>query len=157
MSGLISIWVTNATRTSAGVIGPGPVRVPYAEAMELTNCGSAHFGDKLTDPSPWTWSKTDWAFRADDPAGPDIFRSYKGWWVQDRFDRLWTAQADTFADDLADRYAFAWPWLAGRALATAAPQTAKQIRSFAADPNRPGPRPFNLDSIVDSIATWGSF
>ena len=136
---LICMWVTKATRTSAGVIGPGPVQVPYATVLELIYSESAHFGDKPWHDSDWQWSKSDCAFRYDDPAGPASFASYKAWWNQGRFDRLWTPDADMAADDLADRYWFAWPWLIGPALVTAAPQTANHIKALAADPDRLGP------------------
>jgi hypothetical protein len=152
-SELICMWVTKATRTSAGVIGPGPVQVPYATVLELIHSESAHFGDKPWHDSDWQWSKSDCAFRYDDPAGPASFASYKAWWNQGRFARLWTPDADMAADDLTDRYWFAWPWLIGPALVTAAPQTANHIEALAADPDRRGPG----STAADSIATWGSF
>lgn len=151
------MWVTNATRTSAGAIGPGPVTVPYAVAMELLHSGSAHFGDKPWHDCDWTWTKADWAFRASNPAKPDVFRSYSEWWDQEHFNRLWTPEADGIADDLADRYSYAWPWLIWNALTTGSPQTAERIRMYAEDPNRSGPRPFSLESMADSITSWGSF
>jgi hypothetical protein len=151
-SGLICMWVTKATRTSTGIINPGPVQVPYATAMELFYSESAHFGDKPWHDSEWTWSKSDSAFRSDDPAGPAIFASYKAWWDQDCFDRLWASDADTAADDLADRYRFAWPWLIGPALVTASPQTADRIKAFAAGTGRPS----RGSPEADSIATWAA-
>ena len=145
--------MTPPSRTSDDEDGFAARRLvmPYPSVSSLDASGQ---------PSLWTWSKPDWGFYSDQPNGPDIFRSYENWWdaqYQDRFDRLWSTEADAVADDLADRYWFAWPWLVGRALATSAPQTAEQIKAFAADPDRRGPHSYGPEAMADSIATWGSF
>jgi hypothetical protein len=45
VTGLVSVYVTNATRTSGGN-GPGPVRVPPAEAGALVGDKLAIYGDQ---------------------------------------------------------------------------------------------------------------
>ncbi len=107
---------------------------------------------------------SDWGYRSAEPDGPfagSWFHQYRWWddWCQSRFDELWSVEADSVADDLADEYWFAWPWLIGRALITGAPATYERILAFTKNENRPGPTPtpFNLHGIADEIATLGAF
>jgi hypothetical protein len=107
---------------------------------------------------------SDWGFRSHDPDGPHggYVSHWYYWWddkCQVRFDQLWTSEGDIVADDLADRYWFAWPWLIGPVLRTTAPALADRIMDFAATEDRPGPAhiPNNPYAISDQIATWGAF
>lgn len=114
--------------------------------------------------APLTGRISDWGYRAGEADGPfagSWFHQYRWWneWCQDRFDHLWTEEADRVADDLADEYWHYWPWLIGRALVTAAPETYERILALAKDDRRPGPAHIELNphAISDQIATVGAF
>lgn len=102
------------------------------------------------------WSR-DVGFRSDDLHGG--FNSY-GWTFKDqeRFESIWTAEGDAVADELADRYAFAWPWLIARSLSASAPITSKAIMEFAVSEDRPWHTYRDVPDIMfEHIAMWGSF
>jgi len=61
--------------------------------------------------------------------------------LQHRFEGLWAEEAETVADDLADRYWFAWPWMITRSLVTAAPSTYERIVQLARESNQLRARP----------------
>lgn len=113
--------------------------------------------------SPLNNKVSDSAFRSAEPDGPfaGSFSHQYEWWddlCQHSFDQLWTDEGDRVADELADRYWFAWPWLIGRALITAAPATYQRITVFAMNENRSGPAHIpDVPHMVDQIATWGAF
>lgn len=131
---------------------------------EVTHGDLQPVGRKTAVPG-WNGKIYDWAFRSEYPGGGAMGGDISHWWYwwddacQERFEELWTQDADRVADDLADRYWFSWPWIIGPALATAAPETADRIMQFAQDPSRPGPEhiPLNPTAIYDEISTWGSF
>jgi hypothetical protein len=102
------------------------------------------------------WSR-DSGFRSDDPHGG--FNSY-GWTFgdQERFEEVWTAEGDMVADELADRYAFAWPWLIARSLSASAPTTSKAVMQFATSEHRPSHTYRDMpDVMFDHAAMWGAF
>ena len=99
----------------------------------------------------------DLAFRSDDPYGgsKNCEWTYRD---QEHFEDLWTPEGDEVADQLADRYAFGWPYLIARSLVTSAPDTYKALMEFATREDRPN---FDLrdvpEAMFDHIARWGSF
>jgi hypothetical protein len=99
----------------------------------------------------------DSAFRSDDPYGGS--KNYD--WTyrdQEHFEKLWTAEGDQIADQLADRYAFGWPYLIARSLATSAPHTCKALMKLATSEDRPNSNlPDDPEFMFDHIAMWGSF
>jgi hypothetical protein len=99
----------------------------------------------------------DSAFRSSDPYGG----SKNGEWTyrdQAHFDELWTPEGDEIANELADRYAFGWPYLIARSLATSAPMTCRSLMELATREDRPN---FDLpdvpEAMFDHIVMWGSF
>lgn len=105
----------------------------------------------------------DWGFVAEDPRGA-LNGAVSNWcfwwddWCQHRFAQLWGHDAEDVADDLADHYEFAWPWLASRALPVRACITQSRIEALCAEPrvveraNGTNPR-----VILDVSTVWGSF
>lgn len=98
-----------------------------------------------------------YVFRSDNPLGGA--NSYD--WTygdQERFETIWTAEGDQVADELAEHYAFGWPWLIAQTLASSAPVTVKAIMKFATSDDRPShPYRDRPDVMFDHIAMWGSF
>jgi len=144
------LWKTGAKEDE-------PVPAPYEMLPQHPN------GAKPNVES-WSGRISDWGYRYNEPDGPfagSWFHQYSWWddWCQQRFDELWTDEADRVADDLADTYWFYWPWVIGRALITGAPDTYEQILALAKDPHRPGPAHIELNphAISDQIATIGAF
>lgn len=81
---------------------------------------------------------TDWGFHADHPHGAldGALAYWCFWWTektQARFEEAWGQDADALADELADHYAFAWPWIAEHALLTRAPVTQERIEKLLSD------------------------
>jgi len=109
----------------------------------------------------WSGKINDWGFRstnADGAFGGGVSRWWY-WWnhsLQERYEQLWTEESDRVADDLADRYWFAWPWLVGETLATAAPNTYRRLEEFSKSVNSERSERLHASS-PESIATWGSF
>lgn len=103
----------------------------------------------------------DWGFRPgeeDGALGGAVARWYY-WWSdshQERFNRLWSAEGDRVADDLADQYGAVWPWLIGEALATAVPAIYERLVEFSASVHGSGSYGAHA-SHPESIATWGAF
>ncbi len=81
---------------------------------------------------------TDWGFHADDARGAldGAVANWCFWWneeTQERFERLWGDDADAVADELADVYAFVWPWMIEDLLPTRAPRTHARIAQLVAE------------------------
>jgi hypothetical protein len=142
------LWQTGGRDTE-------PVPAPYAPTPQHAN------GGRPNQPPRRDGGISDWGFRPSVPDGP-FGGDWSYWWddwCQQRFDELWTDEADRVADALADKYWFHWPWLIGKALITAAPATYERIMNLSQDPHRPGPAHIreNPDAIADEIARWGAF
>lgn len=103
----------------------------------------------------------DWAFRSTDPEGA-FAGGVSRWWYwwddsyQQRYEQLWTEEADRVTDDLADRYWFGWPWLIGEALAAMAPSGYERLEEFSSSVNDGRSQKFHA-SNPESLAIWGSF
>lgn len=105
----------------------------------------------------------DWSFHADDPRGAleGAVANWCFWWTdetQARFEEAWGEDADVVADELADRYAFIWPWMIEDALPTRAPATQQRIEALIADPTLIGRTNGTNPATVLAVSTlWGAF
>ena len=100
--------------------------------------------DSIAPPHGWP---ADSAFRSDDPygGGKNCDWTYRD---QERFEELWTSEGDEVANQLADRYAFGWPHLLARSLATSAPDTCRALMKLATSEDRPN---FDLQDVPEAM------
>lgn len=106
---------------------------------------------------------TDWGFHAEDERGAldgDV-ANWCFWWTdetQTRFDGIWGDDADALADELADLYAFAWPWMVGGLLPARAPLTQARIEQLVADEALVRRTDGTNPATVLAVSTfWGAF
>lgn len=106
---------------------------------------------------------TDWGFYADDPRGAlnGSAARWCFWWddeVQARFEQAWGNDASAVADELADRYAYVWPWMIPDLLPAHAPDTEARIEFLLAGEflvrRTEGTNP---RAVFASSTTWGAF
>jgi hypothetical protein len=106
---------------------------------------------------------SNWGWVAENPRGAlgGHVKQWCFWWSEDfqsRFEQCWEADADVLADELADRFAFVWPWMITDVLPTRAPKTQARIEALLADEelvrrsNGTNPR-----TVLSVSTTWGAF
>jgi len=117
----------------------------------------------LAEPEHSTRETSDWGFRSDDPRGAlgGHVAYWCYWWndeTQARFEQAWGADADELADELADRYAFMWPWIVAEVLPARVPETEARIEELLAEEqlvrrtSETNPR-----TVLSTSSTWGAF
>ncbi len=105
----------------------------------------------------------DWAFYADDPHGAlgGNVKQWCFWWSEETqllFDEAWGPDADAQADELADSYAFVWPWMIPNFIQSRAPDTQARIehilknRELVARTNQTNPL-----TVLYVSTLWGAF
>jgi len=107
--------------------------------------------------------KADWAFYADDPRGAlgGGVKYWCFWWneeTQVRFEKAWGPDADALADELADRYAFIWPWIIPDLISVRAPATQGCIEDLLG--NRElikRTKKTNPLTVLRTSTLWGAF
>lgn len=125
-------------RWQAGARDTEPVPAPNETTPQHPN------GARPNQPPRRDGRISDWGFRPGVPDGPFGGQWSYWWddWCQNRFDKLWTNEADLVADDLADKYWFFWPWLIGKALITRAPATYERILTLPRTRSGRAPRTY---------------
>ncbi len=105
----------------------------------------------------------DWAFYADDPKGAlgGGVSMWCFWWnenYQKRFEKIWGPDADAVADDLADKYAYIWPWFVDASLAAHAPNTFAHIEHLLSDEELISrTNGTNPATVLHVSILWGAF
>ncbi|MDA8118435.1 MAG: hypothetical protein M0000_13830 [Actinomycetota bacterium] len=123
-----------------------------------------------SDPAPATrtsnpWEgPTDWGFHAEEPQGAlnGGVSHWCYWWNDDlkhRFTEAWGQDADELADELADSYAYMWPWFLGDLLSSRSPETAALVRSLLAADEALLERTqqTNSETVFTMSVIWGAF
>ena len=106
---------------------------------------------------------TDWGFHADKPRGAleGAVANWCFWWTdgtQARFEEAWGEDADALADELADRYAFVWPWIIEDTLPTRAPLTQGRIEELVSyDALVQRTNGTNPATVLGVSTVWGAF
>lgn len=106
---------------------------------------------------------SDWGFYADKPGGAldGAVANWCFWWtdgIQAQFQEAWGEEADALADELADRYAFVWPWMIENVLPTHAPLTQARIEEIVTCPSLVRSAHGTNPKTVLSVSTvWGAF
>lgn len=116
-----------------------------------------------SDEDTWIRESSSWAWVAEDPRGAlgGSVKQWCFWWneaAQAHFEQIWGADADEVADELADRFAFVWPWMIADVLPTRAPRTQARIEELLAEEGlilrTNGTNPLTVMSVS---TTWGAF
>jgi len=117
-------------------------------------------GPRYARKVPATETPESWVFRADDPTRSPAYWQCFWWddWCAERFSALWGPEADEIADELADLYAFAWPWLISRVLRSRAPRTHQRIEAFtSSDELLRRAKGTNPLGVLEMTTMWGAY